>query len=248
MAHGIDRRALLDDAGYGHLTVAEGFVGTFAKVATNRPWIRYMPDTDKSTRAAWRSRALVSSATVPQIHHSLSTRRHQTRTSGHGSRTRLAQQLTALGIEVELQLEDSQIFFGDTLEQGNWDVGNWAWVGSAGTAALVDMFDRFAPGEGPPDGSNYYNWGNPGSSVEADEAVVQFRDLLARMRNTVNADEVVSLARQLEQILADQVVIIPLNSRITIGAVWADEIQGFKMNPSIAGHTWNIEHWYRVGE
>jgi len=28
--------------------------------------------------------------------------------------------------------------------------------------------------------------------------------------------------------------------------VWANEIGGFKHNPTQAGHTWNIEDWYRA--
>ena len=247
LAHGIDRRALLDDAGYSYLTVANSFLGTYDSTATNFPWARYEHNQDKA-------RALIAAACArvdrdcdeepPRVVYST--------TSNADYRPRvaeqLAQQLTDIGIVVELQLEDSQLFFGDTLNQGSWDVGNWAWVGSVGSAALVEAFDRFAPGEGPPEGSNFYRWGSPGSSVEGDEAVAQFNELLERIRSSVDSAAVVSLARQLEQILADQVVIIPLNSRITVGAVWADEVQGYRMNPSIAGHTWNIEHWYRVGE
>lgn len=247
VAHALDRRALLDDAGYPWVTVAEDFVGNFNRSATSRPWTRYEPNVDKA-------RALLSAACAragrdcdaepPRLIYST--------TSNADFRPRIADQiasqLEAAGFVVELQLEDSQLFFGDTLNEGRWDVGNWAWVGLAGTDALVEMFDRFAPGEPPPDGENIYNWGTPGSAVEDDEAVAQFRELLERMRSSVDADEVLSLARQLEQILADQAVIIPLNSRITVGVYWADEIQGYRMNPSIAGHTWNIEHWYRVGE
>ncbi len=247
LAHGIDRRALLDDAGYGHLAVAQDFLGTFNSAATNSPWTRYEPDKDKARELLAAACARIGrdcAANPPRVIYST--------TSNADFRPRIADQLalqlSEVGIEVELQLEDSQLFFGDTLEQGRWDVGNWAWVGSAGMAALISIFDRFAPGEAPPDGSNLYNWGNPGSSVEGDEAVAQFGDLLTRLRSTVDAAEALSLARQLEQILADQVVIIPLNSRIAVGAVWADEIQGFRMNPSQSGHTWNIERWYRVGE
>jgi ABC-type transport system substrate-binding protein len=49
-----------------------------------------------------------------------------------------------------------------------------------------------------------------------------------------------------EQILADQVVIIPLYARLVTAAVWGDEVGGFKHNPTQASHTWNMEEWYRV--
>ena len=38
----------------------------------------------------------------------------------------------------------------------------------------------------------------------------------------------------------------PLVAGGMVGAVWADEIGGYAYNPSQAGHTWNIERWYRT--
>ena len=49
-----------------------------------------------------------------------------------------------------------------------------------------------------------------------------------------------------EQILADQVVIIPLYARLVTAAVWGDEVGGFKHNPTQQSHTWNMEDWYRL--
>ncbi len=38
----------------------------------------------------------------------------------------------------------------------------------------------------------------------------------------------------------------PLYARLVTAAVWEDTIGGFKHNPTQAGHTWNIEDWYRA--
>ena len=160
----------------------------------------------------------------------------------------IAEQLSQIGIQVELQLEDSQLFFGSTLNEGSWDVGNWAWVGLPGAATLAGLLRVFVPNEPPPDGDNVYRWGSPGSVTEADDAAIQVQQLIEAMRDSADADRVFALARQIEDILADQVVIIPINARLVVGVVWADEIQGFQMNPSQSGHTWNIEYWYRVAE
>jgi ABC-type transport system substrate-binding protein len=62
----------------------------------------------------------------------------------------------------------------------------------------------------------------------------------------VARDEILALAGQIEEILAREVVVIPLNARLVVGVVWADEIAGFQMNSTQAGHTWNIETWHRV--
>jgi len=247
IAHGLDRRALMDDAGYDWLDVSDGFLDRFTVAATARPWSQYAYDPDLARELlaiACDKAQRDCAADPPQIVYS-STSNAEFRPA---IADQLADQLAAIGITVTLELEDSQLFFSDTLDNGTWDMGNWAWVGAQGSLALVDFFGRFAPDEPPPDGENVYNWGTPGSSVADDEAVAQFRVLLDRLRSSADADEIRALARQAEQILADQAVIIPLNARGTVGAVWADEIQGYNMNPTEAGHTWNIEHWYRVGD
>ncbi len=170
-------------------------------------------------------------------------------TSNADERPRIAERLKtvlgAIGIEVELQLEDSQLFFGETLDDGTWDVGWWAWVSQPGAAGFVGMLDLFDPDRLPPDGSNYYRWGTPDSSVQ-DEAVQRFIDVLAIARETVDPDELKTLARAAEQILADNAVIVPVGARTAVGAVWADKLHGYEMNTSQASHTWNIEFWRRI--
>lgn len=59
-------------------------------------------------------------------------------------------------------------------------------------------------------------------------------------------DEITQLVGEMEQILADEVLVIPLYRRLDPGAVWADEIGGFSHNPWGAGPTWNIQEWYRA--
>jgi len=66
------------------------------------------------------------------------------------------------------------------------------------------------------------------------------------MNKTVDEAEIIALVREAEEILADQAVILPIVQRLTAGAVWGNEIGGYKMNPSPASHTWNIEEWYRT--
>jgi ABC-type transport system substrate-binding protein len=158
---------------------------------------------------------------------------------------RLVDVLGAIGIDVELELEDSQLFFGETLDDGTWDVGWWAWVASPGASGAVATLDLFDPAAPPPEGGNYYRWGTPDSSVK-DDAVAQFGDVLELARNSVDREQMEALARAAEQILADNVVIIPVGARSVVGAVWADKLLGYEMNSSRASHTWNIEYWRRI--
>ncbi|MEA3511114.1 MAG: hypothetical protein U9R51_06730, partial [Actinomycetota bacterium] len=151
----------------------------------------------------------------------------------------------AVGIEYELELQDSQLFYGETLDTGTWDIGEWEWVGSPGLAGLVAIHDIFDPEAPPPDGSNYYRWGTEDSSVRSEETE-RFAEVRDLMNETVDSDEIKDLVAEAEDILADQMVILPLYSRLIVGAVWEDEIVNFVMNPSQATHTWNIEEWYRA--
>jgi len=247
IAHGIDRRALLQDAGFPRMEVLNGILSRFSTAASSTPWLFYEFDPEEARRllgAACEEASRDCEAEPPRMVYS-TTSNDEFRSA---VAKQVAAQLAAIGITVVLELEDSQIFFGETVEGGTWDVGNWAWAGSSGSAAIVEFFDRFDPGDPDADSENLYNWGTPGSTVETDEAVMQFELLLDRMRSATDAQEIVALGRQAEQLLADQIVVIPLGAHPVVGVVWADEIQGYHMNPSPAGHTWNIEHWYRVDE
>ncbi len=159
----------------------------------------------------------------------------------------LVDELGRVGITVELQLEDSQLFFGETLDDGTWDVGLWAWVASPDAAGFVSALEFFNPDSAPPEGRNYYRWGTPDSSVNND-TVAQFRGILATASETVDPEQVISLARVGEEVLADSAVLIPIAARPMVGVVWANEIGGFELNTSMAGYTWNIELWHRFAE
>jgi len=243
IAYAIDRRRLLDDAGHPMMSVIDGFLTRFTRAASTEPWSRYAPDQDQARQLLAEACAHIErdcGAEPIRVVYS-STANDLFR---QGIATQVQAQLAEVGIQVELELEDSQSFFGDTLSEGTWDVGNWAWAGDQGAAALVDFFRRLAPSESPPDGANVFRWGSAGSSVTADDAVAQFNDLLERMRASADPAQIRDLARQAEELVADQVVLIPITARPVIGAAWSIEIRGFRMNPTAAGPLWNVEYWY----
>lgn len=246
VAHAIDRNLLVQEMWSGMLPgQMDGFLSVMIPEASSQPWAVY--DYNPERAAALLATACEElqrdcDATPPRLVFST--------TSNGDIRVRLANllpdMLAKVGIEVELELEDSQLYFGDTLDGGTWDVGLWAWVGQTGGEGVLSEFDLFDPDGPPPDGSNYYRWGTEDSLVRSDEAVDTFRAVLDELRSTSDYEEVKRLAGVAELVLAEEVVIIPLASRVVLGAYWADEIAGFDMNPTQAGHTWNIEYWHRV--
>ena len=245
MAYTIDRRAILQAVEVvPRVDAADSFVA-FSVGDETHAWAQYEPDPERARQLvaqACEQEERDCAADPPLVVFST--------TSNGDVRIRVAEalesQLEAVGIEVELDLEDSQLFFGETLEFGTWDMGLWAWVAAPGAAGAVAMLELFDPDAPPPGGRNYYRWGIPDSPTSGDDAVAQYRELLTDLRSTHDRDRAFELAVEMEQLLADEAVLIPLYNRLVVGAYWADEVAGFEMNPTQAGHTWNIETWYRV--
>ncbi len=258
VAHAIDRKAILqlaapvDDA-----PVSQSYLEAFIPALSTEAWSAYPYDPAESRRLLAELCAELArdcTADPPTVVFSA--------TSNADFRPRvaalLADMLETVGISYEADLEDSSIFFGETLDGGTWDMGMWAWVGEPSLAGAVAIHDVFDPDDPPPEGQNFYRWGTPavsaaeeeifnqGPSRLDDEHTQRFRELLAAMRSTVDTVEVAGLLQEAERLLADQMIILPLYRRLSLGAVWADEIAGYVHNPSQVGDTWNVEFWYRL--
>ena len=141
-----------------------------------------------------------------------------TTTSNNDARVQLAglldEMLTDVGIQYENQLVDSSLFFGEWLDAGTWDLGEWAWVANPDMDSLVAFHDVLDPEGPPPTGGNYYRWGTPDSSV-IDTETSRFAVLRDLMNSTDDEVLILEYIREAEQILADQVVLIPLYIRET---------------------------------
>ncbi|MFH1329295.1 MAG: ABC transporter substrate-binding protein [Actinomycetota bacterium] len=256
VAHAIDKDKIVDEILKGQVEPMSSYVDAFTPSLSHANWDQYNYDPAMSQQyiAALCEEEGVDCAAVPP-------KAVFSTTSNNAARVLLSElfieMFNAAGIAYEAQLEDSSLFFGETLDFGNWDFGEWAWVGTPGLAGLVSIHDLFDPEAPAPDGQNYYRWGTPevtdrdpaGYNQAAgyqDENSARFGVLRDLMNATVDEGELAVYFEEAEAILADQLVIIPLYQRLDPGAVWADTIGGYKHNPSQAGDTWNCEFWYRL--
>ncbi len=239
VAHLVDRDAIAA-AVSAYAQPLSSYVDVFTPGLSQHAWDRYPYDPGKAEQLLLKVKAAEGIDSVVAV---FST------TSNGDTRIIVSETLRpmfeAVGIEYQTQLQDSQLFFGETLDSGTWDVGLWAWVGSPGFSGLLPIHDAFDPEAPPPDGSNYYRWGTEDSSVR-DEHSERFAEVRDLMNSTVDERELTSLVAEAEDLLASRMVILPLYAGQRVGAVWADEIGGFVMNPTLASHTWNIEAWYRA--
>ncbi len=167
----------------------------------------------------------------------------------------VADMLDAIGCDARLAVEDSSLFFGQTFARGDWDLGLWAWDMPAGASGAGRTLAYWDPAGPPPVGLNYQRWGTPAVSGQGEDfdqaaspaagsATIRYAALLAEMSRTADRDRYLDLAAQAEDILADQVVLIPLATRGRALAWWSDRLAGPSQHPSRPG-TWNLERWYR---
>ena len=134
-----------------------------------------------------------------------------TTTAGNEARETLADLLVPMladaGIELQLELDDPGAFFDATLPLGTFDIGGWAFLGVDSLAWLSGTHHSFDPEERFE--QNVNNWGTPDSSV-IDAATIQMAELIGLMEGTGDVALLEGYIAEAEQILADEVVIIPL--------------------------------------
>ena len=240
VAHAINKKVITDDILAGQVEPLESYITVFMPSASQDSWSQYDYNPTKASEL-WAAASVEEGRDCSVV---FST------TSNNTARVRLSELFVTMfeeaGIPYEADLEDSQLFFGETFVAGNWDLGEWAWISTPGLAGLVGIHDIFDAESPPPDGNNMYNWGTVGSSVEGEVAPLRMAEIRDEMNATVDDAELLALFNEAENLIADNVVIIPLYARLSVGAAWGDEVGNFKHNPTAYGHAWNQEFWYRV--
>ena len=237
--HAIDKQLLVDEILAGQVLPLDSYVTPFSPLLSQDSWAQYNFD----SAVAGELYAAAVEETGKECSLVFST------TSNNDARVKISElfidMFAAANIPYSNELEDSSLFFGETLDNGIWDFGEWAWVGSPGFSGLVSIHDVWDPEAPPPDGGNYYRYGVAEEGAVPDDASVRYAAVRDEMNQTVDPDVLTALFNEAENILADNAVFHPLYARLVTAAVWEDTIGGFKHNPTQAGHTWNIEDWYR---
>ena len=175
-------------------------------------------------------------------------------------RMRLAETLAPMfanaGINYRFATDPALVFFGDTLDFGNYDLGNWSWQGNPGFVRAVAMHAAWNPTSTPPDGLAFSRWGSPavsgkeeagfnqGASSVMDEDSARYGVIARLMEFTADERELRAYFAEAEALLAENLVFIPLFEVPDPGVVWADEIGGYQHYPAL--DTWNIAMWHRI--
>ena len=233
VAHAIDRDAILDETG---VPWSEGIPGMLVPGADSA-WAQY----DYDPAAA--------GALIDELDSEAEEGTPQARlsTTGNGDyRIRIGDALesrfAAIGVGYEPIYLDSVLFFGDTLATGAFDLGMWAWLSDGGYQSTLNLMDTFDPANDSAQ-ADLGDWASTASS-----GAVRFSEIVGEARSTIDADRFAELVAEAEQILAAELVVIPLFNRSTTAAWWTDAVAGIVVNGSQSTLTWNVEEWQRVGE
>jgi peptide/nickel transport system substrate-binding protein len=142
----------------------------------------------------------------------------------------LQAQMKQVGIDIKIANLDSQKLFGDALPNGNFDIGNFAWVG--GPFAVSGNRDIYKTGGG----SNYGQYSNP----KVDE-------LFAQATAEFDTNKAAELLNQIDQIVTDDMATIPLYNKPTFLAV-RNTFVNVSDNSTQDGPFWNSNLWAQKAE
>ncbi len=165
--------------------------------------------------------------------------------------------LEAIGIEVLVELDDPAGFFGPPIDhsipgdgrllRGDWDISEWSYIALPGLSGLIWWHWLFDMSPDFPYFHNAMRWGTPevtgvvdNPDTPGDETVInhpasavineftaRFREITLEADQTIDDERLRSLILEAEQIVAAEVVMIPLFSNPILFAVWTDEIGGY---------------------
>ncbi len=161
----------------------------------------------------------------------------------------LAAQLDQIGIAAETETWEDIIADCFTPCVG-FDLPMFALPTPVGAAGIVEFFTGFFDPDQDPyadGGANFLDWGTPGSLVDGAAGPAAMRELLAALRAAVDAEAVYQLGALAEELLASEMVIVPIVRRPLVAAHRPDAVAGFVMHPAPGWATWNVEEWHRPG-
>ncbi|WKZ82951.1 MAG: ABC transporter substrate-binding protein [Acidimicrobiia bacterium] len=266
VAHLTNKELLVDEILAGQVEPIDSYVDVFSPTLSQGSWAQYDYDPQKAADLLNElcSKDGVDCATTPP-------RSVFSTTAGNAAREQIAQLLSGMfadvsaltedqygfPLEFTIALEPSTLFFGETTDFGSFDLGEWAWVGAPGFSELIGMHDVWDGEQSPPAGYNYYRYGSPAVTGQGnydqgpglvDEHSQRFAELRDLANSTVDETALIAYIAEMENILADQAVFIPLYARLDPGAAWSDRVGNFKHNPTSSAVTWNMELWYSPAE
>jgi peptide/nickel transport system substrate-binding protein len=134
-------------------------------------------------------------------------------------------QAKEFGIEIKIKNADADVLFGEWLPQANFDIANFAWVGTPFAISSNDPIFRTGSAQ------NYGKYSNP-----------KFDELMTQAIGELDQPKAVELANQADQILWDDMATLPLYQKPQLLA-YRNTFTGIGENLSSQGPFWNAGTW-----
>jgi peptide/nickel transport system substrate-binding protein len=220
IAYGINRQQILDQ-------ILQGAVGPLESVLMPQQDPYYTPAWEIYTYDPDRARQLVNEARAEGA----STTVEFSTTSDNALRETLQeivqQQLKDVGITIQINNESATTYFSKTTVDGNFEMGEWAWLATPDPS----LTSLFSANQIPPKGENYYRYRNEQATQWMEES-----------DQTLDEARRAQLLQQAQEQMAEDLPILPMYQRPQFTA-YSENLTGVEPNPSLAGPYWNMGKW-----
>lgn len=144
-------------------------------------------------------------------------------------------QLAAEGVLVVSTLEEPGRFFADVVLPGAFELAEWSWLSSPGPGGVASDMASWFTSTGSQQ-LDFARW-----SAHPDAAA--FVERSAGLVGTVSHEELAGLLVELEELLAEQVALIPLFAELNVGAASTD-VRGFDHSAVPGGLLAEAHRWW----
>jgi peptide/nickel transport system substrate-binding protein len=236
VARAIDRPAIVSDVLANRVPVLDTVVGMSWPAASAAAWSAYT--VDETVQAELLATAIEDlEPTSATVDFATSTSLERTQIAGA-----LLQRLGAAGLSVDIELLELGEFFRDRVLTGAFDIGEWAWRATPGpVGAVADLEARFStlPEN---DGYNFYRWGAEGSAESLVAGDLDSR--ITALDGILDLEDLRDRLEEIDGLLAENVVIVPMYAVPNAAAVWEASFDGFE-HVAAFPDTWNAAFWHR---
>jgi peptide/nickel transport system substrate-binding protein len=141
------------------------------------------------------------------------------------------EQLRRQGIGVEIRMIPSEVLYSHVAPHGQFNLGEWSELTGAEPLPSLIYGCSEIPKKPSWTGKNRAAWCNE-----------QANALMKKADQTVDVEARASLVKQVNEIIADEVPMLPLFQSPDVVA-WNNAVQGLNPNPT-SNHTWNMDEWW----
>lgn len=224
IAYAVNRRQLIQEILQGEARPLQSVLVPEQEPFYTPAWERYSFDPDRARQLVEQARG---EGAATEIEYST--------TSGNALRETaqqvIQQQMEQVGITLKINNSSAETYFGERTPEGDFELGEWAWSATPDPSITT----LFSANQIPPNGQNYYRYRNQ-----------EVTRLLEQADVTVDQQERARLTRRAQELMAEDVPLIPLYQRPEIYA-YADNLKGPEVNPTLATAFWNVGEWRFTG-